>query len=279
MKTLNVNVITLLLAVCICFASCSSEETNEVRKTEDIQKAYEELNANLAIYNTDFMNKNALPQTKAKFWKKLARFLCADASGALIGGSFGGGVGAIFGAIFSSATAGPAMAATKALSTTVEVNAYATASEEGIGYLHNQILSEIEAEHPGIYNQAVSSEVMANLIIAKMQKYGYVISETNKNALIKKAENVMPKTDFDTMEQLSAHYKKVLPEFSNEFNIIQDFVLNVEDISDDTNLVKEYSTGYQLVISSSKLPEPKKLELLPCIDVAANSAVLWEVDE
>lgn len=211
--------------------------------------------------------------------KLKARFLCADASGALVGGAVGGGVGAIFGAVLNSAVAGPAMASTRAISTQVEINAYTTVSEEGIGHLHNQILSEIETENPGIYNQAISYDAMANLIIAKMQKYGYVISETDKNTLLKKAENIVPKTDFDTMDQLSVHYQKVLPEFSNEFSIIKDFVLNVEEISDDKELVKEYSNGYQLIISSSKLPEPKKQELIPCIDVAANSAVLWEVDE
>lgn len=278
---MNTKIIFVFMLVCsICFFSCSSEETQENQQTVDIQTAYKELNESLARYNASFMHETCIVQTrKGKFLKKLAKFLCADASGALIGGSVGGGVGAIFGAVLNSALAGPAMAAeTRAVLSVVDVNSFVTVSEGGIGYLHNTILSEIEAEHPGIYNENVDANYLASLIVEKMEKYGYYISTSEQTVLINKALSIVPKVEFETIDQLTSHYQQVLPQFSNEMNVIQDFVVNVEDISDDIELVKAYTEGYQKVVAVSNLPEPKKLELKSSLDVAANSAVLWEVD-
>lgn len=107
---------------------------------------------------------------------------------------------------------------------------------------------------------------------------GYYISTSEQTVLINKALSIVPKVEFETIDQLTSHYQQVLPQFSNEMNVIQDFVVNVEDISDDIELVKAYTEGYQKVVAVSNLPEPKKLELKSSLDVAANSAVLWEVD-
>lgn len=271
--------ITLSLIVCLVMASCSSDESANIQ-TPDIQKAYDELNQQIASYNTEFRNQYSLPPTtKAwKFWKRLAAVLSADASGALVG-SIGGPCGSIFCAVFFSAVGGPAAEFTETRSvSSLELNSYATLSDEGIGYLHNTILSEIEAEHPGIYNQSTSYDTMANLIVEKMKKYGYTISTNERNQFVRKAQTIIPQESFDTADALVAHYQKKIPEFSNQIGVVLDFVSNVGEISDETELVRIYNEGYQKIVSESNLPDPQKKTLLPCIDVAANSAILWEVE-
>lgn len=310
-NSMKIGLLALFVASCAGLVCCSQEEQNASGKSEDLQIAYAELSQQLAIYDANFKEEYGIPETRG-FFKKLLGALLADASGALIGSS-AGPVGAIFGAIFNSAVAGPAIGeeleattyittrpdmahvtdsgscsastSDKTTSTTVEGDPTSASTESapvavsatGIGYLHNLILTEIEIENPGIYNQGTSLEALGNLIVEKMKKYGYSISESDKRALMNKSDKVVPKQVYTTEDELVSHYRNVLPEFAPEMRVIQNFACNVEAISNDSELVKAYANGFEKVISASSLPESAKADLLPCIEVAANSAVLWEV--
>lgn len=293
---LKIGLSALFIATCAGIACCSQEEETVNQQPQDLQIAYAELNQQLAVYNANFKGEYGIPKTRG-FFRKLLGALAADASGALMGSSFGY-IGAIFGAIFNSAVAGEAIGEQFDATTYTTQDPYSTpgepqittadeipysattsavaVSDTGIGYLHNLILTEIEIEHPGIYEQGSSLENLGNLIVEKMEKYGFSISESDKQMLMDKSDRVVPKQVYSTDDELVSHYTTALPEFASEMHVIQNFACNVEEISNDTELVKAYATGFQEVISASSLPEATKADLLPCIEVAANSAVLWE---
>lgn len=70
------------------------------KQSIEIQEAYDELNQNLANYNTLFISEQFLAQTRKGFWVRLINCISADASGALMSKSSGGFIGTIFSAIY-----------------------------------------------------------------------------------------------------------------------------------------------------------------------------------
>ena len=303
--------ITSFLAICISMSSCSSDEKTY---NQPKQELYSKLNEDLAAYNATFWNANNIPHTRS-FWKKLRGFLLADAGGALIGSAFGGWgalFGAVFSSAVGgpalaehemtsqTATTCPVIPPTSdntqtvpisdpysaevlsddneiaaPTSSQVAVNCYATVTSSGIGYEHNLILSRIEETHQNIYNEAKSSEVMADLIVTEMGKCSYAIPETEKNILIQKVNSIVLKSKTDSATELITLLKNTWPEYSDELSVIDDFTINIGNITNNTALMKAYLDGYLQVIERSNLTNSQKEVLKSSLEVAANSALFW----
>lgn len=155
------------------------------------------------------------------------------------------------------------------------VNCYATVTFSGIGYQHNLILSEIAVAHPNIYNEMKSSEEMSDLIVKEMNKSNQNIPEAEKNILIQKINSIILEYKTDSTTDIITLLKNAYPEYSNEFSIVDDFTINIMDLTDNIELMKSYLEGYLQVIESSNLTSSQKEVLKSSLEVAANSAVFW----
>lgn len=324
------NLLVSLLVACICIISCTSEEASPTSREVVSQEVYTRLNEELAAYNVYFRNQNPIPQTRG-FWKKLKRFLYADACGAFIGSAFGSG-GALFGAIFYSAVAGPAFAEEEKelirdnddinltsdeerevhSSSTIPhyhytpefyscsllsgippvqdpyeppeeeinvtcINHYVTVTSEGVGYEHNMILSKIEEDNPGIYNRSViNSGEMRQLIVNEIsKKEDYSVPTTSIKELVKQTEDLVEEAQTSGNKDIYALIRNQHPQDIEIWRIINDFVSNVIEFNQDSNLTKNYLKGYLNVIDQSQLNDRLKGYLKMSLEVGANSSALW----
>lgn len=284
----NIKIIFVLLIIGIWFTSCSSEENNQNKLSNEMTESYELLAQELATYNAAFYESHNIPQTKGflkKLWNKIKGFVAADATGAYIGGALLGPAGAIGGAVINSALAGSAInesmnMASPSTNEFIVARPYQITSEKGIGYLHNLIISNIEKENPGIYNQSISAEEMSKLVMNQMKAYNYPISDEDMTQLVNKAKEVLPTTVIESTDELIQHYKNLLPEYSTELNLLGDFIDYIEPIAHDPLLIKEYYNGYKETIYSSPFLRIEQVQrALLGIEVAASSAVLWNIQE
>lgn len=292
------NFLISALAFCICVSSCSTDE-NMQSQSADNNVVFNELHNSLLNYNTSFLNENNIVQTRG-FWGRLRGFLMADASGALFGSAFGGW-GALFGGIFSSAVAGPVLAQEPLLvdspmmddrpirtyiDTYVEpelnsisgINEYQVVTNSGIGYLHNTILSDINTKHPNIFSLQPSTKTMSELVAVEMKERNYSIPESEKQIIINKIESIIPAATASSTVDPATLLKSIYPELSNELSVINDFAANAEHLAKNISLLQEYLNGYLQGIENSGLTAEQKEALKASIEVAANSAVLWNVN-
>ncbi len=300
----------LIMVVCACLASCSSEKDSFVSDQEQ-KGAFDELKVELAQYSAEYHKENGIMQTRAGFWKRLRGFLFADASGALFGSYFGGG-GALFGAIFNSVVAGSVFSAMDNEYVGVQpmpiepiepmepilnplndvgtpedpieeeyvyIRPYVTVTTDGAGYLHNMIISKIDENYPDVLKNIGSTDLIAGYIADEMEsEYGYTISDSTKEMLIQKVDSVN-NVDIDwEYDYMVARVNSLLPEYENELAVIEDFVENVEPMGGRVVNVQNYLSGYLQIINNSNLTDEQKQTLRMCIEIAANSAVLWVVE-
>ena len=261
--------------------SCNSEENVQNEPFNETAESYELLAQELAAYNMAFYENHNIPLTKGKIWKKIKKVLTADAVGAIVGlrggihGSIVVGVGASIAAAFQSSS-------TNSISITDNsfTNSYQFVTNEGVGYLHNVIISEIEKENPGIYARPISEEELCNLLFSKITKYNLSMSKEDIRIAIRQAIQIVPDDNFESTEALMQYYKESIPGYNIEFNILGDFVDHVEPIIDNPKAVKDYYEGYKKTISSNvSLRVETQMNAILAIEVAANSAVLWNIKE
>lgn len=161
---------------------------------------------------------------------------------------------------------------------TVNSNMYATSS--GVGYLHNCVLADLEQDNPGIYNTKTGLSSLASLISDEMLKYGYDISDEERNICLQKIQFLLnDSAELNEEDDLILLFKRHFPEYSSELTVLNDFVVNVESLVGSSEDIISYLTGYIQIILQSNLPSAEKQLLQNSIEIAANSAVLWNVEE
>lgn len=116
---------------------------------------------------------------------------------------------------------------------------------------------------------------MADLIVTEMGKCSYAIPETEKNILIQKVNSIVLKSKTDSATELITLLKNTWPEYSDELSVIDDFTVNIGNITNNTELMKAYLDGYLQVIESSNLTNSQKGVLKSSLEVATNSALFW----
>lgn len=275
----NIKILLVLFSIGIWLASCSSEENNQNMPSNEATESYEQLAQELAAYNAAFYEEYNIPQTKGKFLKKLLKVIGADAIGAavgLIGGPEGSlvlGIGASIGAAASSST--NSIIPTESLTRSERF-----ITTEGVGYMHNLIISNIEKENPGIYNQPLSNEKIAELLSHKFKNMNIPISDEVIKTNLSQVTQITPHSEFESIEELMQYYQSILPEHSSVVNVLEDFIEHIDPIIDNTEAIKSYYEGYKETIKTSTSILYQDMEkMLVAIDVAANSAVLWNIQE
>lgn len=149
---------------------------------------------------------------------------------------------------------------------------------DSIGYLHNIILNELEEENPGGGKQNLSSTELMNLLIPKMEKYGYVLTEDEKVQIINDAITTAPTIDaMVSPETVILHYKKVVPKYIDKLEILEIYAIGVSELPENT--IPKYTNGYAKIIIDSDLPEQEKEVLVGSVLVGGNSAILWNIEE
>ena len=302
--------LALMIVISICITSCLSENGNALLLEQGKDDAYDALKVELARYTAEYYTEDDVVLSRVGFWKRLRGFLFADASGALLGSRFGG-LGALFGAIYSSAIAGPVYSALdnefqEILPMPIEpiepidslvsplynvttpeepiedeygcIRPYVTVTPIGTGYLHNMILSKIDEKHPNILECIESADLIAEYVVDEMAcGYGYDLPNSTKDLLIQKVDS-MNMVDVDWgYDDIVTYVASLAPEYRNEFAIIEDFVANVEPLGGRVANIQGYLAGYLQIVNASNLTDEQKQILTTCIEVAANSAVLWVV--
>lgn len=284
MKT---NSFILLLFVCFCCISCSEDIKTDVKPVAELQMTYVKLNNDLNFYNQSFMTTHSVTPATRGFGKWWRSVLCCDAAGALIG-SAAGGAGALLGAVLFSALGGSCAYVVPVNNKPdgemvreciVGVNEYAIldyVEPDSIGYLHNVILSEISRENEGVFEKNLSAEDWSALVLPKMEKYGYYVFQIDKTQIVNDAAVMQPATDVIQSESATiTHFQRMRPELSNELEIINNYTLNANIITDEADL-SEYTKGYLQIISRANLPKTDLDAISSSIMVAGNSAVLWK---
>lgn len=282
MKT---NIFIVFLFMCFCCISCSEDVKNDVKSDAERQMTYAKLNNDLSSYSQSFMATHTVtPATRGfgRWWKSV---LFCDAAGALIG-SVGGGAGALLGAVLFSALGGSCAyvvpnnpQSEMVHNPRVELNEYSTLNcidLDSIGYLHNVILSEISEENEGVFEQNLSVGEWSDLVLSKMEKYGYYVFPIDKSRIVNDATVMQPTNDIIQSESATiAYFQKMKPELSNELDIINNYTFNANMITDDAEL-SEYTEGYLHILSRADLPKKDLDVMSSSIIVAGNSAVLWK---
>lgn len=269
----------VLLLCCFYCVSCSDDMKPKMKESLEIEASYSKLNETLSAYNQDFIASHPTVPTTRGFWKWFKAVLFCDATGALIGSSLGTG-GAIVGGIIFSALGGGCAYSVPTSKPSTEcaiVNSIPLLDEQcdSVGFIHNSILLEIAEENEGIFEKNVTAKQWIELVIPKAEKYGYFLSADEKKMITNDVVTLQPTAEvMCSEEQLVAHYKAICPEYSNQIEIVQNYISTASLITDKETL-NEYTQGYAKIITQTKLPKHEQQALVSSIVVAENSSMLW----
>ena len=277
----------LLLCSFYC-VSCSNDVKTDAKENAVVEANYAKLNETLDLYSQNFVASHPTSvATRGRFWNWFKAVLFCDASGAALGGIVGGGGGALIGGILFSACAGscayvvprPPLSDQMEMAIVTEVPCLSL-KDDSVGFLHNSIISEIAEENEGVFEDNLTTEEWMNLIFPKAEKYGCSVSESDKNTIISKM-NEMPLSSelVQNDEQLVEYYKMKMPERAQQLDIIKTYVSTASQIMCKDDL-QEYTEGCTRIISETQLPVEEQKALASSVIVAENSALLWvESDE
>lgn len=163
---------------------------------------------------------------------------------------------------------------TPVLSCQVTIQPFAAVTRSGAGYLHNTIISQTEQKHPGAINTD-NIELLSTYMATEIKDLGYTISEEEQAECIQAVQNVHNVTKDASDAASLAILQEQYPEYSEAFEIIDDFAIHVSRYASNLEQVQEYLAGYLAIIESSNLTPEEKETLKSAIEVVANSAVLW----
>lgn len=272
----------LLLCSFYC-VSCSNDVKTDAKENAVVEANYAKLNETLDLYSQNFVTSHPTSvETRGRFWNWFKAVLFSDASGAALGSFLGGG-GALVGGILFSACAGSCaytVPSPQPDQTMVIDVPCLSLKDDSIGYLHNLIIREIAEENEDVFENDLTTEEWMNLIIPKAEKYGCSVSESDKNTIISKM-NEMPLSSelVQNDEQLVEYYKMKMPEHAQQLDIIKTYVSTASQIMCKDDL-QEYTEGCTRIISETQLPVEEQKALASSVIVAENSALLWvESDE
>ncbi len=293
----------------------SMNEESDKEIVRNIPLSYLCLQEDLGSYNNAFMSKNGVAQTRSGFgdwWRRKWRAISkADATGALQGYKKGYGWCSCLleGVVYSAAAvfeidlddaivpilsnnplgedvsicSGPDLGGVQRPieilpEGEISVNHYVVVTNQGVGYLHNQILSKIDEDTPNIFNSHVSINSMTETIIDEMEDYNYTVPQSLKTSIINETNLVFENIDEVKNGDVTTYFQTLFPEDANDLDIIDDFVDSVTLLTNMAD-IQSYLSGYLQTIQNSNLTNEEKEKLTIAIEVAANSSVLWEVQE
>ena len=235
----------LLLCSFYC-VSCSNDVKTDAKENAVVEANYAKLNETLDLYSQNFVASHATSvATRGRFWNWVKAVLSDQMEMAIV-------------------TEVPCL----------------SLKDDSVGFLHNSIISEIAEENEGVFEDNLTTEEWMNLIIPKAEKYGCSVSESDKNTIISKM-NEMPLSSelVQNDEQLVEYYKMKMPERAQQLDIIKTYVSTASQIMCKDDL-QEYTEGCTRIISETQLPVEEQKALASSVIVAENSALLWvESDE
>lgn len=280
-KYLLVSVIATSL---LFIGACSSEDSNvDVKKKTEIEDVYSKLNSDLDLYSQSYLTLHTVSGTRSWWHRKGKAIVSGDCCGAVAGGRYGGFIGMLVGAVVGSATVAylfdrPMYAATEKYgSFTIQANAFSPQYEgiENIGYLHNEILSEIEMENPAIFEKTTSYDELLTAISNKMKERNLLLSSEQNIKILNEISAIIPNKDvLIDNETFISHVSSVRPQYAQQCEVIKRYVATAEVLPKEN--VKEYTEGYVRVVERSDLSIEEQQVLISSVVVGGNSTLLWK---
>lgn len=280
-KYLLVSVIATSL---LFIGACSSEDSNmDVKKKTEIEDVYSKLNSDLDLYSQSYLALHAVSGTRSWWHRRGKAIVCGDCCGAVAGGKYGGFIGMLLGAVVGSATVAYLLerqsytATEKCESFTVQAYAFCPQYEglDSIGYLHNEILSEIEMENPAIFEKTTSYDELLTAISNKMEERNLLLSSEQKIEVQNEISAIVPNENvlLDN-ETFISHVSSVRPQYAQQCEVIERYVTTAEVLPEEN--IKEYTEGYVRVVERSDLSIEEQQVLISSVVVGGNSTLLWE---
>lgn len=279
-KYLLVSVIATSL---LFIGACSSEDSNmDIKKKTEIEGGYSKLNSDLDLYSQSYLALHAVSDTRSWWRRKGKAIVCGDCCGAVAGGKYGGFIGMLLGAIVGSATVAYLIehrsytATAKCESFVVQDYAFCTQYEglDSIGYLHNEILSEIELENPAIFEKTTSYDELLKTISDKMEERNLQLSNEQKTGIYNEISIIMPNENVLLDNEIFiSHINSVRPQYAQQCEVIERYVATAEILPEEN--IKEYTEGYIRVVEQSDLNINEQQILISSVVVGGNSTLLW----
>lgn len=279
-KHLLVSVIATSL---LFIGACSSEDSNmDIKKKTEIEGRYLKLNSDLDLYNQSYLALHGVSYTRSWWNRKGRAIVCGDCCGAVAGGKYGGFIGMLLGALAGSATVAYLLEHQRSTAT-IECESFVVQDcavcpqyegLDSIGYLHNEILSEIELENPAIFEKTTSYDELLIVISKKMEERNLQLSNEQKIGIHNEISAMMPNEDvlLDN-ETFVSHINSVRPQYAQQCEVIERYVGTAEILPKEN--IKEYTEGYIRVVEQSDLNIEEQQVLISSVVVGGNSTLLW----
>ncbi|MDR0680691.1 MAG: hypothetical protein LBG15_02395 [Dysgonamonadaceae bacterium] len=266
-----------------CFVSCSNEEIKKAENEEvkDYTQAFADLNVQLDSYSQEFLiNQPA----QLRRWGGFLAFCLRDAIGAAVGGISGGGVvgAVILGAAMSLST----VAESNYISPNLANPPTAILGKEfsaidSIGYYHNIIIAKLYNKHgDSLFAKDISTlatlvanEVSALRISTTGQSANTFVNSLKSTGQLKELGSIAKYSESLEYTEIINQVQSKFPQLKSELNVIKIYYDNISSLSD--NATKEYSTGFNKIVSESEISSSSISAIKSSVSVAVNSQLLW----
>ena len=283
--------------------SCSNDKINEnIAAVEDeTELAFSELTDDIDFYNSE-LGVIGDPETKGRFWNFLKKLFCCDATGAAIGAGLGssagpGGIllGGLIGGLVGSVTCSgfifddtqtlqvgePAQTITCVnVGATIYNSIEAVDLYDSVGFYHNRIISDIY-ESSGTEFLSYTEEQIYDLVVHKVKEF------FTKQSIKKTMPNLTKYLDYNStilsyIEHsdevgLLNYLKELYPSRTGEFMVIFRYLDSISSLA--VSDIPSYHEGFKNILNASNVSVDSKNYISMVTSVAANSAVLWNVDQ
>lgn len=278
----------LFLATSMGLMSCSGNDEFKTQGHTELavapDAAYQQLTSDLAGYNEKFVSR----QTRLGGWWRRFFIGLTDAVGAIVGtvyfgpvggGALGAGASALLAQQTGNATTVPGgkMFFDKDITYIPAVDSRPTLLDS-VGFVHNKILIELEAEDTTFYSKVLPSSVIMDKILEDVNANGTVVDSNLSGEMAAKLD--LMKLPADCIEDQNAalsYYKKVFPEYSNQLDVLKNYTKTVEQLPD--SVIPQYTDGYLKVVDSAPIPLKDKEQIKGGVLVGGNSTLLWKPKE
>lgn len=142
-----------------------------------------------------------------------------------------------------------------------------------VGYLHNKIISDLLSEDENLLHSSTS--VIMDKVVESVEQEGFQVSSQLEQDVLEQLNKVA--IQCPDLESSIAVYRNNFPEYSDMFDILQDFITNASSCFSESSL-ESYTKGYLDIIAESELSTTEKDAVISAIDVATNSILLWCVE-
>lgn len=147
-----------------------------------------------------------------------------------------------------------------------------------VGGLHNEIISNIYAEEMDV--RELNSDEMLQLTINKSSGYYDETLSVAELTDIKTKVFVASNSLSDmTCEDPYMVLENTMPQYVNEFSIIEEYCENIASLCHDKVLLVAYMNDFINIVQNSAISQTSKNMLKAAACVGGNSSVLWQITE